>query len=121
MPDGLPPLFRQLAPFTAAWDRLGLDDTDLARLEAVLYADPEAGPVVPGGSGMRKLRFAPPGRGKRGGYRVYYQNLPSGAVVVLVIVFEKSASADLSPGLKAALARQVAAVAAEYGDPESEA
>jgi len=34
--------------------------------------DPEAGPVIPGSGGVRKLRWAAPGRGKRGGYRVIY-------------------------------------------------
>jgi hypothetical protein len=34
--------------------------------------NPEAGPVIPGSAGVRKLRWAVAGRGKRGGIRVIY-------------------------------------------------
>jgi hypothetical protein len=62
------PRFVQLAPFSAGWDRLGLDDDDLAALEEMLESRPEAGPVVRGAGGVRKVRFAGPDarRGKSG-------------------------------------------------------
>jgi mRNA-degrading endonuclease RelE of RelBE toxin-antitoxin system len=41
-------------------------------LQHVLINDSEAGAVIPGSGGVRKLRWAAPGRGKRGGYRVIY-------------------------------------------------
>ena len=42
-----------------------------------LAANPEAGDVIPGTGGVRKLRFAAEGRGKRAGVRViyYYYNV----------------------------------------------
>ena len=46
-----------------------LSDEEYAALQAVLMRDPETGPVIPGSGGVRKLRWAAPGRGKRGGYR----------------------------------------------------
>jgi len=49
-----------------------LSDDDYARLQEVLMRDPESGPVIPGTGGVRKLRWAAPGRGKRGGYRIIY-------------------------------------------------
>jgi len=44
-----------------------LSDEEYAALQVALIRDPEAGPVIPGSGGVRKLRWAAPGRGKRGG------------------------------------------------------
>ncbi len=42
---------------------------------AWLAANPEAGDVIPGSGGCRKVRWARAGMGKRGGVRVIYCNL----------------------------------------------
>ena len=47
-------------------------DEEYRRLQPELVKNPEAGPVIPGSGGVRKLRWAARGRGKRGGYRVVY-------------------------------------------------
>jgi len=39
-----------------------------------LAANPEAGDVIPGSGGCRKVRWAASGRGKRGGARIIYFN-----------------------------------------------
>jgi hypothetical protein len=49
-----------------------LSDDEYSKLQQVLLANPEAGPVIPGSGGVRKLRWAVAGRGKRGGIRVIY-------------------------------------------------
>lgn len=49
-----------------------LSDEQYAELQMALMTNPEAGPVIAGTGGVRKLRWAAPGRGKRGGYRVIY-------------------------------------------------
>jgi mRNA-degrading endonuclease RelE of RelBE toxin-antitoxin system len=49
-----------------------LSDDDYAKLQWELTRDPEIGAVIRGSGGVRKLRWAAPGRGKRGGYRVIY-------------------------------------------------
>ena len=49
-----------------------LPDQDYSELQNALMANPEAGDVIPGSGGVRKLRWRAPGRGKRGGYRVIY-------------------------------------------------
>ena len=41
-------------------------------LQQSLISDPEAGDVIPGSGGVRKLRWGAAGRGKRGGLRVIY-------------------------------------------------
>jgi hypothetical protein len=47
-------------------------DDDLAELELHLAANPEAGDVVVGSGGVRKMRWGASGRGKRGGVRIIY-------------------------------------------------
>ncbi len=49
-----------------------LDDDEYAELQQFLMQNPETGQVVPGSGGVRKLRWARPGMGKRGGLRVIY-------------------------------------------------
>ena len=48
------------------------DDDTLSELQSYLVAQPTAGDVVPGTGGVRKLRWARAGMGKRGGVRVLY-------------------------------------------------
>ena len=56
----------------------------------------EAGSLIPGSGGIRKLRWPSPGRGKRGGLRVlYYWIAPRGQIVMLT-VFRKSELKDLT-------------------------
>ena len=49
-----------------------LSDDEYSELQQVLVANPEAGAVVRGSGGIRKLRWGVAGRGKRGGIRVIY-------------------------------------------------
>jgi hypothetical protein len=41
-----------------------LSDEDYSALQQALMVDPDAGPVIPGSGGVRKLPWAAPGRGK---------------------------------------------------------
>ena len=49
-----------------------LDEDEYAELQQYLIQNPEAGEVVPGSGGVRKLRWARLGMGKRGGLRIIY-------------------------------------------------
>jgi hypothetical protein len=49
-----------------------LSDDEYRALQQALLQDPEAGAVIPGAGGARKLRWGMAGRGKRGGLRVIY-------------------------------------------------
>lgn len=53
---------------------------------AWISANPEAGDVIPGSGGCRKVRWARAGMGKRGGVRViYFTRLANGEIWLLVI------------------------------------
>jgi hypothetical protein len=49
-----------------------LDDDEFAELQQYLMQKPEAGQVIPGSGGVRKLRWSRAGMGKRGGLRIIY-------------------------------------------------
>jgi len=58
-----------------AFDRLReiyLDDDEYAELQQFMILNPEAGDLVRGSGGVRKLRWKRKGSGKRGGLRVIY-------------------------------------------------
>ena len=74
--------------FSEKWDSLGLTDDDLIPLEKHLLKNPQAGVVVRGTGGLRKLRWILPNTGKSGGIRVAY---------IDVIVHEKIYMLDLFP------------------------
>jgi len=74
-----------------------LSDAEYARLQQALMNNPEAGAVIRGSGGVRKLRWAATGRGKRGGYRViYFVRRPKGVIWMLTI-YPKNV-ADTIPG-----------------------
>ena len=59
---------------------------------------PEAGDVIPGSGGLRKIRWGIPGSGKRGGLRlIYYWAIPMDTIYMLLI-YRKSRQDDLTPG-----------------------
>ena len=67
-----------------------LDDEAYGELQSYLNLHPESGAVVPGSGGVRKLRWAAPGRGKRGGLRVIYYLKLSQDQIWLLTVYGKN-------------------------------
>jgi len=72
-----------------------LSDEEYAALQMALMRDPEAGPVIPGSGGVRKLRAAP-GRGKRGGYRVIYYLRHVNGVIWMLTMYPKNVAENIS-------------------------
>lgn len=68
-------------------------------LQASLMKSAEAGDLIEGTGGLRKLRFADArrGKGKRGGLRVIYYWWQVGAQFWLYTVYDKDEQDDLSP------------------------
>jgi hypothetical protein len=84
-----------------------LNDDEYRALQAALVALPGAGPVIPGGGGLRKLRWVGSGRGKRGGARVIYRWFPEREQILMLFVFLKQERDNLS-ALQLKQLRQVA-------------
>lgn len=81
--------------------------SDEARLdmEAAIAANPGAAPAIRGTGGIRKLRWAAPGRGKRGGVRaIYFWHVRPGTVYLLG-AYAKSDRDDLRPADRKAWSR----------------
>ena len=86
-----------------------LDDDGFRQLQLVLMANPEAGDVIEGTGGLRKLRFGDSRRskGKRGGLRVIYYFWSGGHEFWLFTLYDKDEAADLTPKQRALLKERV--------------
>lgn len=80
--------------FTRALDRY-LDDDEYGELQDYLSRFPESGNVVPGSGGVRKLRWAAEGRGKRGGLRVIYYLRSAQGQVWMLTIYSKNVSENI--------------------------
>ena len=74
-----------------------LTDDEYAALQVYLVANPEAGDVVRGSGGVRKLRWNVFGRGKCGGLRVIYYRRSRLGQVWLLTVYAKNERDSISP------------------------
>ena len=82
--------------------------TEVEREEFVTWiaANPEAGAIITGSGGCRKVRWATTGQGKRGGARVIYF-LHTDEVVWLLIVYKKAKFDNLPTSFIAQLRKAV--------------
>ena len=89
-------VFVELSPFVAFRAEFWTDE-NLRALQNFLIAQPDAGDLIRGGAGLRKLRWAAQGRGKRGGARViYYWQTPEDRLY-LIYGYVKSERENLTP------------------------
>lgn len=81
----------------------------------IVAANPEAGALVRGTGGLRKMRIPLKGRGKRGGGRVIYWYHSEGHPAALLAVFAKSEARDLTVERRRHFAAVGAAILAQLG------
>ena len=84
-----------------------LSDEDYTALQEVLMQHPESGPVIPGSSGVRKLRWAAVGRGKRGGYRVIYYVRRAHGVIWMLTMYPKNVAENIPAHVLRQIAKEV--------------
>jgi hypothetical protein len=84
-----------------------LDDLSYRKLQLALLLRPEQGVLIQGSGGLRKLRWAGSGRGKRGGVRVIYFWHPEDEVFYMLYVYPKNEQSDLTPAQVRILRRLV--------------
>ena len=77
------PLFQRYA--AAVWTEEQRED-----FVSWIAVNPEAGEVIPGAGGLRKVRWSRAGMGKRGGVRVIYFTRLARGEVVLIVVYAKA-------------------------------
>ena len=102
--------------FTRQTEKL-FTENEKQELIAFLAENPQAGDIIPDTGGVRKLRFAASGKGKRGGARVIYYFLDETVPLYALLAYPKNAKSDLTVDEKRAAAALVAAIKASRRRP----
>ena len=84
-----------------------LDAESYRLLQLRLAADPEAGSLIQGTGGLRKMRWRGSGRGKSGGVRIIYYWAKAQDTILLLMMFAKNERSDLTSDQKEILRRIV--------------
>jgi hypothetical protein len=100
---------------TAAFDQAAkaFSEAELDEALDMIARNPECGDVIAGTGGVRKVRIAAGGRGKRGGGRVIYFWFDEGNPIYLLFAYPKNQRDDLSAGQRNALKKHIALLKAE--------
>ena len=73
-----------------------LSDDEYAEMQSFLAARPDVGSIIKGSGGMRKMRWAGSGRGKRGGLRIIYYWWVAKDRISLLLMYPKNEMDDLT-------------------------
>jgi hypothetical protein len=92
-------IFIETPVFTEDVKKL-LTDESYADLQLHLAQYPFAGDLIKGSGGLRKVRWASGGKGKRGGVRVIYFHVLADAQIRMILIYKKGVKDDLSPNEK---------------------
>jgi hypothetical protein len=80
-----------------------MPDESYAEFQQYLADQPEAGDVIQGTGGIRKIRSNQPGTDKRGGVRVIYYWRAAEDQILMLLAYRKAKQSDLTPSQKRAL------------------
>jgi mRNA-degrading endonuclease RelE of RelBE toxin-antitoxin system len=84
-----------------------LTEDEYAALQQALRENPEAGKVVAGSGGVRKLRWGAPGRGKSGGYRVIYFVRREPGIILMLTIYAKNVKETIPGHLLAKIRKEI--------------
>lgn len=73
-----------------------LADDEYRELQAYMLEQPDAGDIIRGSGGIRKLRWKVEGRGKRGGVRIIYYLELAESRFLLLTLYAKNELEDLT-------------------------
>jgi mRNA-degrading endonuclease RelE of RelBE toxin-antitoxin system len=82
-----------------------LNEEERIAMEFYIACAPEDHPVIPGGGGFRKVRWARRGKGKSGGFRVVYFFLADPGRIYMAAIYAKSRKQTLSAADRNVLTR----------------
>ncbi|MEQ7921330.1 hypothetical protein ABQX22_19195 [Xanthomonas sp. WHRI 1810A] len=80
-----------------------LDDEEYRALQGHLAEQPQCGALIEGTGGLRKVRWAANGKGKRGGVRVIYYHLSAAYQIRMLLIYRKGILDSLTDDQKAQL------------------
>lgn len=83
------PIFQRLWP--RYWD-----EDERAEFASFIAVNPDAGAVIRGSGGVRKVRWAREGTGKSGGVRIVYLTRNEAGEVYLLTLYAKSTTENIS-------------------------
>lgn len=92
--------------FQRLWPDYWTED-ERAAFASWLALSPEAGDVVPGSGGVRKVRWSSTGSGKRGGVRVIYFNRLENGEIWLLLIYSKSIQDNVTAGVLKQLKQEI--------------
>jgi len=111
--------FVMLPEFDRQWQKMGLGDDELRQLQGTLLQNPKAGDVIRGTKGLRKIRIAFEGQGKRGSGRVAYVDFTVYETVYLITAYPKNEKDNLSKAERNAIAMMIAKLEQGLKDQEN--
>jgi hypothetical protein len=96
--------------------KLGLTLEDVRGIENNISDGPQRWPIIPGASGLRKMRFSPghQSSGKSGGVRVCYFLMDAASHVYLVTVFAKNERQNITAADRNAIKEFIGRIKASY-------
>ena len=100
-------MFVMTAGFDRSWAAMGLGDDELRDLQDLLAEYPDAGDVIPGTSGARKVRIPLEGRGKSGGGRVIYVDVLIRERIYLLLAYPKNVQVNMTEEQKRQVRRVI--------------
>lgn len=99
-------VFIEAVPFTKYLQDY-LNDDEYRELQNFLIEQPEAGDLIQGTGGLRKLRWSSDNKGKRGGIRVIYYWKVLKDQIYLFTLYAKNEMTDLSTEEKKVLKKML--------------
>jgi hypothetical protein len=114
-PNNSPMAVVETETFLASAARLRMSEKERTALIIYLASNPAVGKVIPETGGLRKLRWAIPGRGKSGGARVIYYYHNESIPLYALDIYAKNQKTNLSAAEKNAARKTIAAIKHEHG------